>query len=910
MVTARFALLGGIEVSVGGQPADIGHARQRCVLAALLVNVNTVVSVDQLVDRVWGERPPQRATGTLHSYLTRLRRVEGVTIVRRAGGYAMVVDDPLDIDLNLFRSLVARARDGEDPALFERAFALWRGEPLAGLGSDWAVEERAQLRQERLAAELDHTDLRLRLGQHAALVPELLSRASEQPLDERVAGQLMLALYRSGRQAEALSRYQAARLRLAAELGTDPGPELRELHQRMLTADPALTVAPARRPAVVPRQLPAPPAWFSGRSSELAALTRALELRDGTMPVTTLWGNGGIGKTALALRWAHQHADEFPDGQLHVNLRGFDPLSEPVPPSVAVRAFLDALGVAASAVPTDLDGQSALYRSLLADRRMLVVLDNAADSAQVGPLLPGSPSCAVIVTSRDRLAGLVTNQGARPLAVGLLDDAAAGLLLGNRVGDARLAADPEAVAELLALCAGFPLALSLVAGRAQTRPGFPLSALASDLREAATRLGVLDEDDPGSGVAAVLSCSHKALTCEQAQVFGLLGLSPGPDISLGAAAALAGMPPSRVVRVLRALERLSLLHQDVPGRWRMHDLVRLFAVEQVSDSEPALRRLVAFYVHSSLRADECFGVLAQDVDFVALPPDCQPDSPTDGLRWFDAELDCLLAVQQLALELGRHDAVWQIAWNTVTHCYRRGLHIDNLAFWEAALAIASTVDNKTASLIHRLGGRAYSRVQRLPDALDQLQLSLSLIDRERDAVNVCRSEQAIALVYKRLREWQAALDHQLAALDAARRTGEPIWVGESLTLVGTFATRLGRHVWARHCCEEALSLFRQHNDVENEADVTDVLGIIAANTGDHAAALRHHERAIDLYRQIGNSTVIGATLADLGRAHRALGHVDEARDAFHESVAVYERQSRDAEAEDVRQELAALLVPR
>ena len=908
-MTARFALLGGIEVTVGGQPADIGHARQQCVLAALLIDVNTVVSVDALVDRVWGERPPQRATGTLHSYLTRLRRVEGVTIVRRTGGYAMVVEDPLDIDLNLFRSLVARARQGEDPALFERAFALWRGEALAGLDSDWAVEEREQLAHERLAAELDHTDLRLRLGQHAALVPELLARAAEQPLDERVAGQLMLALYRAGRQAEALSRYQAVRLKLAEELGTDPGPELRELHQRMLTADPALTVAAPRRTTVVPRQLPAPPAWFSGRSPELAALSQALEFRDGTMSLATVWGNGGIGKTALALRWAHQHADEFPDGQLHVNLRGFDPLTEPVPTSVAVRAFLDALGVAASAVPTDLDGQAALYRSLLADRRMLVVLDNAADSAQVGPLLPGSPSCAVIVTSRDRLAGLVANHGARPLAVGLLDDTAAGLLLGNRIGAARLAADPGAVAELLALCAGFPLALSLVAGRAQTRPGFPLSALAAELRDARTRLGVLDEDDPGAGISAVLSCSHKALTPEQAQVFALLGLSPGPDISLGAAAALAGVPPARIGRVLRALERLSLLHQDVPGRWRMHDLVRLFAVEQAADAEPALRRLVAFYVHSSLNADLTFGVLAQDVEFVALPPDCQPDAPTDGLRWFDAELGCLLAVQRLALELGRHDAVWQIAWNAVTYCYRRGLHIDNLTLWEAALAVVSHVDSKVASLIHRMVGRAYSRVQRLSDSLDQLQLSLSLLDREHDAVNVCRTEQAIALAYKRLREWQAALDHQLAALRAARRTGEDIWIGESLTLVGTFATRLGRHDWARQCCEEALSLFRQHNDVENEADVTDVLGIVAANTGDHAAALRHHQRALDLYRQIGNSTVIGATLADLGRAHRALGHLDEARDAFHESIAVYSRQSRDAEAEDVRTELAALLVP-
>jgi DNA-binding SARP family transcriptional activator/Tfp pilus assembly protein PilF len=897
--------LGGVEARVDGRPVDIGHARQQCVLAALLVDANAVVPVDELVDRVWGERPPQRASGTLHSYLTRLRRVDGVTIERRSGGYSLVVEDPLTIDVNLFRSLLTRARDADDPTPFEQALALWRGEALAGLDSEWAVEERARLGRERLAAELDHADLRLSLGQHTALLPELLTRATEHPLDERIAGQVMVALYRAGRQAEALSRYQAVRLLLAEELGADPGPELRDLHQRMLTADPALA---GRRPAVVPRQLPAPPAGFAGRTAELDALSRVLAYGDDTMPVATVWGNGGIGKTALALRWAHQHTSDFPDGQLHVNLRGFDPTAEPVPPSVAVRGFLDALGVAASAVPTELDGQAALYRSLLADRRILVVLDNAADSAQVGPLLPGSPNCAVIVTSRDRLAGLVSNHGARPLALGLLDSAAADALLGNRVGSARLAAEPAAVAELLACCAGFPLALSLVAGRAQTRPGFPLSALAAELRN--DRLGVLDEDDPGSGVSAVLSGSYRALPSDQARAFTLLGLSPGPDISLGAAAALAGLPAVQAGRLLRALERLSLLQQDVPGRWRMHDLVRLFAVSQVvdADREPALRRLTAFYVHSGQIAEQALGVFAQDIDLVPLPPDCRPDVVSDGMRWFDAELPCLLAVQQLAVELDWHAEVFQLAWCTGTYCYRQGAHHDNLAFWEAALTTVSHVDASTATLVHRMAGRAYSRVQRFPESLDQLQIALGLID-EHDPVNLCRTEQAIALVYKRLHEWQAALDHELAALAAARRTGEPIWEGEALNLVGTFAVHLGRHDWARQCCEEALALFRQHQDVENEADTIDVLGLIAAKTGDHGTALRHHRRALDLYRQIGNNTVIGGTLADLARAHLALGHADDARATFREALSVYERQSRDAEADAVRQELAALLVP-
>ncbi len=903
---ARFALLGGVEAQVDGQSADLGHARQRCVLAALLVDANEVVPTDQLVDRVWGDDPPQRAVGTLHSYLTRLRRVEGVEIVRRSGGYSLVVEDPLAIDVQEFRDLVARARVADDAALYERAFGLWRGEALAGLDSDWAVRERARLTRERLAAELDYTDLRLRLGQHAALVPELLTRAGEHPFDERAAGQLMLALYQAGRQAEALNRYDAVRRRLVEDLGADPGPELRDLHQRMLTADPSLST---RRSVIVPRQLPAPPAWFAGRTAELEALSRALAVGD-ALPLATVWGNGGIGKTALALRWAHRHLDDFPDGQLHVNLRGFDATAAPVPPSVALRAFLEALGVAGRDVPTDLDGQAALFRSLLAGRRMLVVLDNAADSAQVVPLLPGTPTCAVIVTSRDRLAALVTNQGARPVPVGLLDDAAASQLLSDRIGASLVAAEPEAVSELLACCAGFPLALSLVAGRAQTRPGFPLAGLAAELRDATTRLGVLDEDYPGAGVSAVLSFSYRALPLEQAQVFALLGLSPGPDISLGAAAALAGLPVAKVRPTLRALERLSLLQQDVPGRWRMHDLARLFAVSQVSDDQdPALRRLVAFYIHSEAAADSALRVYVQDVECVPLPDGCQPDAPSDGMRWFDAERACLLAAQEVAVELRWYDAVWQLAWFSATYCYRRGVHLDNLALWEAALLTLSHVDSPTAAMIHRQAGRAYSRVLRFSESLDHLQTAIGLIDAERDPVNLCRTEQAIALVYKRLQEWQPALDHQLAALDAARRTGEDIWIGEGLYLVATFAARLGRHDWARDRCLEALAIFQRHNDIENEADATDVLGVIAALTGDHAAALGHHQRALELYRQVGNNTVIGATLSDLGRAHLALGHLDAARDAFQQAVAVYDRQSRDAEADDVRRELAALLVP-
>ncbi|MGH3623143.1 MAG: ATP-binding protein, partial [Sciscionella sp.] len=366
-------------------------------------------------------------------------------------------------------------------------------------------------------------------------------------------------------------------------------------------SDVASLTAPPRDPATpVPRQLPAPPRWFTGRARELATLTTALDEmaeQNNTVVISALAGTGGIGKTWLALHWANQHLDRFPDGQLFVNLQGFAPSRTPMTPATAVRSFLDAFGVDPARIPVDLDAQVGLYRSLVAGRRMLIVLDNARDATQVTPLLPGSPTCTVLVTSRDRLQGLVTGHGARPLPVDVLSESEARELLAARLGAQRVAAEPEAVAELLACCGGFPLALSIVAGRAQAHSEFPLAVLAAELREAATRLGALDEDDPAASLPAVLSWSYRALTSEHARVVGLLGIVPGPDIGLPAVASLTALPTSRVRAVLRVLERVSLLHQDTPGRYRMHDLVRLYVAEHAGRDQPedvqeaALRQL-------------------------------------------------------------------------------------------------------------------------------------------------------------------------------------------------------------------------------------------------------------------------------------------------------------------------------
>ncbi|MEJ2856713.1 MULTISPECIES: AfsR/SARP family transcriptional regulator [unclassified Saccharothrix] len=898
-----FTVLGSVAAYAGGRAADVGHARQQCVLVALLVDAGSVVPQDALVDRVWGPDASPRARNTLHTYVARLRRAlpPGAVLERRSGGYRLVVDAEA-VDLHRFRALTAAARsarhDEEAFALLDEALGLWRGEAFAGLDTPWLTAVRTALDSERAAAELDHADLALRLGRHDEVLPRLLTRAQEHPLDERLAAQLITALYRAGRQADALGHYDLLRRTLADELGADPGPALRELHRQVLTADPALD-RPTGVP--VPRQLPSPPRLFTGRDDDLARLTKALDAGDG-VPVSVVGGAGGIGKTWLALHWAHQHVDRFPDGQLHVNLRGFAPAGDPVPPSVAVRGFLDALGVPASAVPADPDAQSALYRSLVAGRRLLVVLDNAADSAQVAPLLPGSPTCAVVVTSRRRLPGLVAEHGAHTVELDVLDDAEARDLLARHLGADRVAAEPEAVAELLARCAGLPLALAITAARAAAHPSFPLAVWAAELRSAG--LAALDTGE--TALDAVFSWSYRALPEETAAVFRLLGVVPGPDVSLSAAASLTGLPRARVAAVLRELTAAHLVQQHAPDRFRLHDLLRLYAAERAAecpDSVAGQRRLVDFYLHTAFAMVRVTEPYRLPIELDEAVPGCVPDQPAgDEWEWFAAEHQSLLAVQRLAAERGWHKAVWQLAWTLDDYHFRQGLLADEYAVWQAGAAAAEVLsDHDVRTRAHRLLGYAADCLGRRDEALSHLRQALALAERADDLLAQAHTHYALARTLGDAGDPATALHHSEQSLALYRRLDDEVGVADALNAAGWHATHLGGHEdRARTLLGEALDLYTAQDNTAGVANTLDSLATLAHRTGRHADARDHYERALALLRELGHSYEEANTLERLGHVLSDLGEPAEARRTWREALRLHTAQHRTAEADRVR----------
>ncbi|MFJ8598280.1 AfsR/SARP family transcriptional regulator [Streptomyces shenzhenensis] len=937
----RFTVLGPLRAVRGEQELDLGSPQQRAVLAALLLRRGRPLTLGELVDAVWGEEPPPAAVSVLRTYVSRLRKIleperdpagPPQVIVSVGDGYLVrVAEDSLD--LAVFERRVEEAKklrvDGDlsgAASLLHSALGRWQGTALAGIPGPLAASERTWLAEERLTTLESRLDLDIELGRHVEIVSELFSLTHRHPLREQLARLLMLALYRGGRQAEALAAFRRVRADLVAELGIEPGLELQRLHARILAADVSLA-APATRPSAAPTsdtagyapadgdhmarpaQLPADLHTFVGRQAELDAV-RALLPDDGRPPgtvvISTIGGMGGVGKTTLAVHWAHEIAGRFPDGQLYLNLRGFDPTERRMAPDEAVRIFLGALGVPPLRIPAGLDAQVALYRSLLARRRVLILLDNAGDADQVRPLLPGSPGSLVIVTSRSRLAGLVAAEGAHPLTLDQLSSAEAHDLLARRLGAERPAAEPDAAAEIVAHCGRLPLALAIVAAHAAVNPHFPLSAIAEQVRESHGSLDMFAGGDLGTDLRAVFSWSYQALSAPAARLFRLLGLHCGPDISVPAAAALAGLTPRETRAPLLELTRAHLLTERFPGRYALHDLLRIYAAERAATEEStrerdrAVERLLAWYLHT---ADAAYAHITPQRPRISLepPPDgCRPlefSSHDQALDWCETERPNLVNAVHGAAECGQWGIAWRLPAALWGFFYLRSHLHDWLDSARAGLAAARTAQDRrgvaqsladTAAALRSLG-RYDEAAAHFHDAMTVYRELGDVQGRSHAVTNL----GDICLQVGRL---DKAVEYARRGLVLDRFLGSTWGEGIGLSNLGDAYQRQGRFDEAVACLEQALTVLRADDNRWVEGVTLDILGTVYQRLRRYDDALAHYHRALETHRDIGNRWGEGHTLGNFGDVQLAAGDPEAARVSWDQALAIFaEFDHQDAE---------------
>ncbi|MGI5455844.1 AfsR/SARP family transcriptional regulator [Streptomyces sp. CA-249302] len=934
----RFTLLGPLRAWRDGAELELGSPQQRAVLAALLLRRGRAAGVGDLVDGVWGVDPPPGAVSVLRTYVSRLRKLlepdrhPGAPprlVVSLGDGYALRTDT-VSSDLDLFEEYAARAdrhrAAGEKTIaaeLLRTALGTWSGTPLAGVPGPYAEAERTHLERRHLGTLESRLRLELELGRHEAVLPELAALRDAHPLRENVCELLLLALYRAGRQAEALEEYTRTRRTLVEELGIEPGPSLRALHTRILAgvdeeppaggpADPA-EVAPAPALTLRPSQLPADLPVFSGRRSELDRAT-ALLPEDGppaTVTIALIDGMAGTGKTTLAVHWAHRAADRFPDGALYVNLRGYDPGGTGTPPSEVLQTFLAALGVAPGAVPDGLDAQAALYRSVLAGRRVLIVLDNARDAEQVRPLLPGTPGCLVLVTSRSRLSSLVAGQGAHPLTLGPPPPDEAREMLVRRLGPARIAAEPEAADAIVGLCAGLPLALAITAARAAHHPGFRLADIADELRE---NHGSLDAFVGGdTDTRAVFSWSYRALPPATAQLFRLLSLHPGPDITGAAAAALAGVPARRVRPLLAELTAANLLMERSPGRFVFHDLLRAYAAELAeeagaAESGPALLRLHDHYLRT---AHHVAAVLGPFREMVPLPPPVPGSEPArfeDRKRattWLRTERQVLRAVVTHAARHGYHEHAWRTACALDLFFNRLGYSHDLVEINGAALRAATDLGDPVGRA-HALRGLGHSAMRLgRPEAAAHLERSLELFQEADDAFGEALARRSLAFQNNKAGRYDVSLGHYARALALYRALGLRNGEAGVLNEIGWTYILTGEHEKALRECERAIVLYRETGDTFGRASAEDSLGYTLHHLGRHEAAVERFERAVELFREIGDRHMEADSLRHLGATHHGIGARAPARRAWTQALALL-TEAGHPEADEVREDLRGL----
>jgi DNA-binding SARP family transcriptional activator len=845
-----------------------------------------VVRQEEIIDVLWGAHPPATSRNMVHAYVSRLRRLlpprKGIALITGGdGGYRLTVDSD-QLDLLRFDELVARAAAGPGSALdlYAQALACWRGPVLADLTARLRQHPAAvALTRRHVDAVLAYADLAIAAGLHQGAEEQLRVLIAEEPLHEGAHARLMLAVAGSGRRAAALNLFAEVRGRLVEELGLEPGSELRDVQIQVLRGE--LPLAGARP---TPAQLPVDVVGFTGRTDHLVRLDGLLPTT-GAVVITSIVGMAGVGKTALAVHWAHRVAERFTDGQLYVNLQGHTSASS-VRPLQALAGLLRALGVRADEVPADLEEAATLYRSLLAGRRMLVVLDNAANAEQVRSLLPGSPGSLVVITSRDRLTGLIATHGVHRLTLGVLTAAESVAVLSRMLGADRVNREPAAAAELARVCGGLPLALRIAAANLTDRPVRSITDHVAALRTDDRLSELAVDDDPQVAVRVAFDQSYMRLGPGVRRMFRELGLVPGADVSLPAAAALADHPPEQVAKWLERLVDAHLLEQRGPGCYGLHDLLRLYAQERGEHEDgmweraAALERLLDWYLFAADRAAALLypGMLRLPLPAMEPAPTVEFGAPAEAVAWLDTELANLIAAVQHAAEHGPHRTAWLLADSLRGYFWLRRSTVDWLAIAGAARSAAErAMDIRAqAAAEHSLGG-AYQDAGRYQKAIEHYSRMLKLARRAR-----WTGGEAVALGAVGMAHWwcgalRDAADYHAQAL-VLHRQCDPNAGANSLLNLGLVYRDLGRLDEAAGHLAESLILHRIDRARDGEAHVLGTLGEIAHDRGELDLARRHLEEALALHRDVGDRFGEAYVLGTLAAVHRDAGRPDQALD--------------------------------